>query len=437
MSGGGLFETLLSYLMESAEAFPDRRTGNNRRYSLQDATRAAFGVFFCQSPSFLAFQTLMQQQQGKNNLSSLFGAREIPSDNEIRALLDPVQPALLRPVYQRCFALMLQEKLLDSMRSFANSLLLALDATGYFGSESICCPSCMVSHHRDGRVSYSHAVLLPALVKPETTQVLALQPEFLSPQAGHDRQDCEYAAAVRWIDAYGPGLSELGITLLGDDLYSRGELVDRVVQLELDFIFVVKPSSHKYLYEELAGLEKLGELHSLHKRGWTGRAHRNYQYRWVNGVGLSSEKDSPRINWVELQILDEQGKVTFHNAWGTSHRISEENVLALVEAARCRWKIENEDINTLKTKGYHFQHNFGHGQQYLSQTLLSLNLIAFLFHTLLELLDKRCTLLRSTLPRRDTFFQHISTLTQYLCFDSWTHLLLFMLKGLNLSDPDG
>ena len=67
MSGGGLFETLLSYLLESVTTFPDRRTGSNRRYSLQDATRAAFGVFFCQSPSFLAFQTLMQQQQGKNN----------------------------------------------------------------------------------------------------------------------------------------------------------------------------------------------------------------------------------------------------------------------------------------------------------------------------------------------------------------------------------
>ena len=143
------------------------------------------------------------------------------------------------------------------------------------------------------------------------------------------------------------------------------------------------------------------------------------------------------VSWVELRILDDKGKVTYHNCWVTSHLISEQTVVELVKAGRCRWKIENENFNTLKTKGYHFEHNFGHGQQYLSQTLLSLNVIAFLFHTLLELMDSRCALLRSTLPRRDTFFQHVATLTQYWCFDGWVGLMVFMLKGLHLADPDG
>jgi hypothetical protein len=38
----------------------------------------------------------------------------------------------------------------------------------------------------------------------------------------------------------------------------------------------------------------------------------------------------------------------------------------VVEAGRSRWKIENENNNVLKTKGYHLEHNFGHGQQHLS-----------------------------------------------------------------------
>jgi hypothetical protein len=29
-------------------------------------------------------------------------------------------------------------------------------------------------------------------------------------------------------------------------------------------------------------------------------------------------------------------------------------------------KIEKENFNTLKTKGYHFEHNFGHGELNLS-----------------------------------------------------------------------
>jgi len=437
MSGGETFQTLMSFLTDRVESFPDRRTGKNTQFTLQDVIRGAFGVFFCQSPSFLAFQELMQQQQGKNNARTLFGVQQIPSDNQIRSLLDPVDPALLTPVYQRCFDLMQQQDLLQPLRSFGNSLLVALDGTGYFSSDSIHCPSCMVSNHRDGRVSYSHAVLLSAVVSPHHSYVVPLQPEFLSPQDGHDRQDCEFQAAIRWIERSGPPMSPLGVTLLGDDLYSRTPIITRVLQQELDFIFVAKAVSHKHLSEEIEGLEKLGGVHRFQRTAWTGRHHRHYHYRWVSDVSLTGEKDSPIVCWAELQILDDAGKITYRNSWVTSHPISEQTVVALVQAARCRWKIENEDINTLKTKGYHFEHNFGHGQQYLSQTLLSLNLIAFLFHTLLELRDKRCALLRSTLPRRDTFFQHVATLTQYLCFDSWVAMMVFMLKGLHLPDPDG
>jgi len=109
----------------------------------------------------------------------------------------------------------------------------------------------------------------------------------------------------------------------------------------------------------------------------------------------------------------------------------------VVAAGRTRWKIENEDINPLKTKGYHLEHNFGHGKQFLAQPLLSLHILAFLFHTVLELLDRRCALIRHTLPRRDTFFQHLSVLTQYMCFDGWQQMMLFMLTGLKLADPEG
>jgi hypothetical protein len=140
MSGGETFQVLLTLLMGCVESFPDQRTGKNTQFSLQDVTRGAFGVFFCQSPSFLAFQELMQQQQGKNNARSLFGVQQIPSDNQIRALLDPVDPSLLNPVYEKCFDLMQQHGLMQPMRSFANSLLVALDGTGYFLSESIHCP---------------------------------------------------------------------------------------------------------------------------------------------------------------------------------------------------------------------------------------------------------------------------------------------------------
>ena len=66
--------------------------------------------------------------------------------------------------------------------------------------------------------------------------------------------------------------------------------------------------------------------------------------------------------------------------------------------------------------------------------LLTLNLLAFLFHTVLELVDAKYHLLRQTLVTRQTFFNDIKTLTRYLYFESWQHLLHFMIKQLEL-DP--
>jgi len=433
--GEDSFGILHSYLSSSIETFPDVRHGTNTQYTMKDIGLSAFGVFFCQSPSFLAYQRLMQEARGNNNGRTLFGIQKLPTDNQVRNLLDPVDPKLLWPVYRRTFEYLQKQGVVERFRSFANTLLVAVDGTGYFYSESIHCVKCSVAKHRDGRVTYSHTALMPAVVGPGMSKVISLEPEFITPQDGHKKQDCEAVAAKRWIRSVGSRLSPLGVTVLGDALYATQTMIRLVREQELSYLFVVKPKHHKHLYEELESFKKLGEIHRLERTQWTGKKHRHLLYRYINHVPLVDAEHPLEVNWVEFSIANEQGKITYRTAFITNHLITEQNVEELVKAGRCRWKIENEDINTLKTKGYHFEHNFGHGTQHLSQTLLSLNILAFLFHTVLELLDKRCALLRSTLPRRDTFFQHISALTQYLCFESWQHMMLFMLTGLKLQDP--
>jgi len=81
------------------------------------------------------------------------------------------------------------------------------------------------------------------------------------------------------------------------------------------------------------------------------------------------------------------------------------------------------------------EHNFGHGEQFLSAVLVSLNLLAFLFHTIFDLVDAKYQLLRRALATRKTFFDDIRALTRYLLFDSWDHLLDFMLTQLELVPP--
>jgi hypothetical protein len=81
------------------------------------------------------------------------------------------------------------------------------------------------------------------------------------------------------------------------------------------------------------------------------------------------------------------------------------------------------------------EHNFGHGKEHLGSFLTTLNILSLLFHTLLELVDDKYKLLRDHLPTRKTFFDDLRALTRYLIFDSWDHLLTFMIRGLELDLP--
>ena len=54
------------------------------------------------------------------------------------------------------------------------------------------------------------------------------------------------------------------------------------------------------------------------------------------------------------------------------------NVTPVARGGRARWRIENETFNTLKNQGYHFEHNYGHGEKHLAVVFALLMMLAFL-----------------------------------------------------------
>ena len=93
------WEEHLEHFRQILGQLPDRRTGDNTSYSMEDIGLSAFSVFFTQCPSFLDHQKIMQRAKGLSNAQSLFHIQQIPSDNHIRQTLDPVPPEHLFPCY--------------------------------------------------------------------------------------------------------------------------------------------------------------------------------------------------------------------------------------------------------------------------------------------------------------------------------------------------
>jgi hypothetical protein len=424
--------TLIQRIRDTFAGLPDTRSkSNNQHYEMEDAALSAFATFFTQSPSFRDSQVRMQKQQGQNNAASLFGVLQIPSDNQIRNLLDPVSPETLFPLMASISDELYRDRHLECFRSINGSFLIALDGTDFFSSEKISCLCCTQTTLKNGKTLNRHIVVTPVLVAPGQKEVVALPPHFVQPQDGHDKQDCELAASARWLSQWGAHYAAWAITYLGDDLYCHQPHCERVLEQHANFLFTCKPESHATLYEWITDLTRNDSVSTVVKTRRTGKKLFTDTWRYVNQVPLRNSDDALMVNWCELVTSDADGKVLFSNAWATSHGITDDNVAELAAAGRARWKIENENNNTLKTKGYHFEHNFGHGKQRLSNLFATLILLAFLVHTTLDWIDASYHTVRDALPSRRTFFEHLRALIQYLPFDDWNHLMQFMNQRLN------
>jgi hypothetical protein len=142
---------------------------------------------------------------------------------------------------------------------------------------------------------------------------------------------------------------------------------------------------------------------------WEGR--RNLYYLYLNGVPFKDDEDALRVNWYELTVSPADGKVMYKNLFATNQLITDVTVAEIVLAGRTRWKMENENDNTLKVKGYNLEHNLGRGKQPLASFFATLNILSLLFHTLLELLDEKYKLLCSHLHTCKTFFDNLRALS--------------------------
>jgi hypothetical protein len=111
------FDALKGILHRQIAHLPAHRNkGPNIRYAIQDAALGAFGIFFTQSVSFLEYQRRLQHSQGHNNIQTLLGVEQIPCDNQVRTLLDPIAPSHLDAVFVEVFKGLEQHRMLAPFR---------------------------------------------------------------------------------------------------------------------------------------------------------------------------------------------------------------------------------------------------------------------------------------------------------------------------------
>lgn len=413
-------DALIRTLKARFEQLPDQRT--DPLIPLQDALLSAFALFSLKDPSLLAFD----ERRTDQNLKHLYGIGQIPSDTQMRKILDPVDPAALRPAFQDVFRQLQRGKALEEFVFHEGCYLLALDGTGYFSSTSIHCDSCLEKTSKQtGQVTYSHQMLTAAIVHPEFREVIPLAPEPITKQDGSTKNDCERNAAKRLLKTIRHEHPHLKFLVIEDGLASNAPHIRELKQQNMHFLLGAKPGDHEFLFEQLLAREDANEVTAL-----SGQTldQKNWGIRFAHDLPLNETHQDLRVNFLEYAEFDRAGEVRKRFSWVTDLPITRQSALHLARGGRTRWKIENETINTLKNQGYQFEHNFGHGQKNLSVVFAMLMMLAFLVDQTQQLC---CPLFQAVWHKagsKRALWEQLRSHAYHFVFDSFEHLYRVMLS---------
>ncbi|MFN7610609.1 MAG: transposase, partial [bacterium] len=358
-------------------------------FSNIDCLMSGLAVFTFKFPSLLKFDEARQDKDWvRQNLTQLFQIQATPCDTQMRTRLDIIPPRVLRLAYRKIFALLQRGKVLEHYLFLDKYYLISVDGTGVFSSSDVHCKNCCVKEDKQGHKTYYHQILAAALVHPDQKVVFPLAPEPILKQDGAKKNDCERNASKRWISDFRREHPHLPVVIVEDGLASNAPHIKELTQHNLRYILGCKESDHPYLTDWINALD--GEDAPVIKETLHGATH---EYEYFREVPLNGSKEAPHVTVIRYKETKKKTKKgtdkTTKWMWVTDLEVTPQTIREIVKGARARFHIENQTFNTLKNQGYEFEHNFGHGKQYLNHVFSLLMMLAFLIDQCLQRLNKR------------------------------------------------
>lgn len=368
------FDALVPLVRQRFEQLPEQR--RCPAFSLADTLMAGLALFSLKDPSLLAFQ----RRAVDHNLRSVFGLQAVPSDTQMRTILDEVDPTLLRPVFRDLFRALQRGKVLEKYVFLHGCYLLALDGVEYFCSTKVHCEHCLTRQH-NGVTYYYHQLLGAALVHPDFPEVIPLVPEPIQRPDGQSKNDCERNAARRWLHHFRQDHPHLPVIVTEDALSSNAPHIRDLQAARCHFLLGVKPGDHAFLFQQVA--QRLEANQGVIRGDVDARSGTRRSYLFLTNLSLNETHPDVRVNF--LQCVESTGPETHEWSWVTDLSLTTAEYGTGARGGRARWRIENETFHTLKNQGYHFEHNYGHGEKHLAVVLALLMMAAFLIDQIQQL----------------------------------------------------
>ena len=415
--------SLIDLIHNNFKSINDERA-DNKSIELGDALMSSYAIFSLKSPSLI--QGIKDINSDERNLKSIYNISQVPSDTQMRDIINEIDSKEIKPVFHKVFRRLQRSKELHKFHFMGDYYLISGDGTEYFKSEKLQYNNCLKRKKRNDVIEYYNQLYGAAIVHPDIKQVIPLAPEAILDEDGSTKQDCERNASKRWLKDFKKDHPKLKAIIIEDSLSSNAPHIKTIRELNFEFILGVKNGDHKFLFNHVAEQKKNDKVieHTIIEGDKT------HVFSYINNVPLNASNKDVKINFIEYWEINNKTGKKQHFSWVTSFELTKKNIYDIMRGGRARWKIENETFNTLKNQGYHFDHNFGHGDKFLSTNFVLLMMLAFLIDQTCEI---SCNLFRAALKVAETrryFWEKIRRLFDSFLFDSMNQIYEAIYYGI-------
>ncbi|EMB16205.1 hypothetical protein [Rhodopirellula europaea] len=424
-------DALHDTLRRRFEDVSDGRRQASCKYPMVDTLMSAFAMFATKEPSMLSYQ----DHQKELHIEKPFKISAVPSDTQMREILDGID---IQPLHE-CFAdLFWEVQRSGELKKWlfdGKYYLLAIDGSGYFCSDKISCPQCLV-RKKGGQEQFYHQVVAAVLVHPETRQVLPLAVEPIIRSDGEKKNDCERNATGRLIQRVRKQHPKLHFLVIEDGLASNAPHIADLQSAKMHYLLGAKPGDHAHLYNQVIDAMDRDATRVQNARVFKGTKCFDSQTQYIEGLELNKSNPDVHVNFLQHHELDcDSGEVLQCFSWVTDLDLSQKSLNLYQRGGRSRWRVENETFNTLKHQGYDLEHNYGHGKVNLTTVLALLMFLAFAVD---QIQEACCGLFQAAVRqsgRRIRLWESIRSHLRHFQFSSFAELYRAIATGRLCKPP--
>lgn len=366
-------DALVDTLRRRFESVPDSRRKASCVYPMPDVLMSAFAMFATKEPSMLSFK----DHHRELHIEKPFKISAVPSDTQMREILDGIEIEPLNEAFADLFWELQRSGELKRWLFDGQHYLVAIDGSGYFCSDNISCPHCLV-RRKNNTEQYYHQVVAAVLVQPVTKQVIPLAVEPIVRADGDAKNDCERNATGRLLKRLRKQHPKLNILVIEDGLSSNAPHIADLKDNKMHFMLGAKPGDHGFLFEQVDRAMDQDACRVETIRVASARKTVQTRTQYIADLSLNQSNQDVQVNFLSHHEFDGESFETQKCfSWVTDLDLSEKSLDLYQRGGRSRWRVENETFNTLKNQGYNLEHNYGHRKENLTTVLALLMFLAF------------------------------------------------------------